>query len=106
MKKLLVILLLVALTVSIAACSPTQGDPTTTQTGNTDNTNGSELPASYVSPERIKVTYMIQEHPSTPFNKDWVIWKNLTEATNVEFEFMPASGDAFFAETKNALFNQ
>jgi len=100
MKKLLVILLLVALTVSIAACSPTQGDPTTTQTGNTDNTNGSELPASYVSPERIKVTYMIQEHPSTPFNKDWVIWKNLTEATNVEFEFMPASGDAFLQKLR------
>lgn len=93
-KKILALFISSALVFSAAGC----GSKNETKNGDTKGQVTSETnkqPGSYVSDKRIKVSYLIQEHGSTPFKKDWAIWKNLTEATNVEFEFMPATGEAF-----------
>ncbi len=97
MKKFLGILIALMLVLSIAGCGTPEkaSDETTAAQAAQETGKTPELPSSLVSAEPIKVKYLVQEHPSWPFNKDWAVWNNFTEATNVEFEFMPASGDAF-----------
>ncbi|MEN6313778.1 MAG: extracellular solute-binding protein [Clostridiaceae bacterium] len=99
MKKILTIMLALVFVLSAAGCGASKEGPsesTAPQTSAaTDATKAPETPASFVSAEPITVTYMVQEHPSWPFNKDWAVYKNISEATNVKFEFMPATGDAY-----------
>jgi len=56
------------------------------------DTGGLKLPL-VTKPTTLK--YYVQEHPSTPFKKDWVIWKNLSEATGVTFDFVVVGADTF-----------
>lgn len=56
------------------------------------DTGGIALPL-VTKPTTLK--YYVQEHPSTPFKKDWVIWKNLSEATGVTFDFVVVGADTF-----------
>jgi putative aldouronate transport system substrate-binding protein len=56
------------------------------------DTGGIQLPL-VSKPTTLK--YYVQEHPSTPFKKDWVIWKNLSEATGIAFDFVVVGADTF-----------
>lgn len=106
MKRFFAILLAAVIILTLAACGSTGKDPaattgsTTGAAGGQDSSKTPDMKSTYVSPERIKISYLIQEHGSTPFNKDWVLWKNITEATNIEFDFMPAAGEAFIQKLR------
>ena len=98
MKKTLSILLALVLVLSVAGCGTSDkgSGPEASTTANNTSTAASDLPASFVSSKPITVTYMVQEHPSCPFDKDWAVYKNISEATNVVFDFMPVTaGDAY-----------
>lgn len=96
MKRMLSLALTVACVTSIAACN--KAEETTTP-----EPTASKAPTASTNPvsdKKIKASFLIQEHPSWPFKKDWTVWKNLQEATNIEFDFIPASGDAFSQKLK------
>ena len=103
--RLLVLLIVAAFITALAGCGRSQVSQETTAAGTAVQTTASEtkassLPASYVSDQKIKVTYLIQEHPSWPFNKDWTFWKDIQEATNIEFDFITSTGDAMGQKLK------
>ncbi len=84
------------LTTMTVACSKSEETP---------GPSGSSSPVAStsthpVTDKKIKATFLIQEHPSWPFKKDWTVWKNLQEASNIEFDFTPAAGDAFTQKLK------
>ena len=56
------------------------------------DTGGQKLP---ITDKPLTLTYFVQEHDSTPFNKDWTIWKNLSEATGITFDFIVAGASSF-----------
>lgn len=102
MRKLITLLMVMAIT-TVVACSKSTSDTAPSgqsPEGAATKTHSAPKSANPVSDERIKVSYLIQEHPSWPFNKEWTVWKNITEATNVEFDFIPAAGDAFIQKLK------
>lgn len=92
-KRFLALMIAGTMALSAAGCNKADNKAKDSTAESTPKTSG--LPASYASDKRIKVSYLIQEHASTPFKKDWAVWKNITEATNIEFDFMPAAGEAF-----------
>jgi len=99
MRKAILLLLAVSLTVFLgvgAAWAKGAGETASGQTVvkgyDYGDTGGITLPL-VSKPTTLK--YYVQEHPSTPFKKDWVIWKNLSEATGITFDFVVVGADTF-----------
>jgi putative aldouronate transport system substrate-binding protein len=48
----------------------------------------------------ITIKVLIQEWVDAPFNKNWKAWTNLTEATNINFDFTVTNSDSFDQKLK------
>lgn len=96
MKRMLQTTLAIACVSTVVACSKSEESASHAPSESKTPT----VSSNPVSDKKVKASFLIQEHPSWPFKKDWTVWKNLQEATNVEFDFIPAAGDAFTQKLK------
>lgn len=106
-RKSAMILVFVMICAIVASCSTPTAAPTTpaptTGSGAAATTTSAPAASGKVFDKPTEIKIMMGSHASWPYNKDWIVWKYIEEATGAKLVFDVHPGAEFLTKVTLAL---